>query len=238
LLEVVDVVPAQNKRKMAMTAEPTPPQAEDVDDDAILASLEEEDDSEYRAQRLQELKAEATVTRPTAAAKQSTSYVTLKDDDEALRFTTEYERAVVHFFHPDFARCSTMDQHCQEIASKHFEIGNADVAFGRIDVKNAPFVVEKLSIRVLPCVLGFVKGVVKGRVTGFEGISWGGKEGGSSVTRALEAKLVEWTVLRKKLIEEGDDTDDDQEAAEKSHTGRRGLSGRKQEVVDEDDDWD
>jgi thioredoxin-like negative regulator of GroEL len=211
---------------------------EDGDADALLASLEEEDDSKYRAQRLQELKAEASTSGQSAGAKSSASYLTLKDDDETLRFTTEYERTVVHFFHPDFARCATMDQHCQEVASKHNELGNADLAFGRVDVKNAPFVVEKLGIRVLPCVLGFVNGVAKGRVTGFEGISWEGKEHGTSVTAALEAKMVEWTVLRKKLIENGDDTDDEEDAREQKESGRRGLSGIKHAVDDEDDDWD
>ena len=129
-----------------------------------------------------------------------------------------------------------MDEHCQQIASKHAELGDSDVAFGKVDVKNAPFVVEKLSIRVLPCVLGFVKGVVMGRVTGFEGIS-SGREDTASVTRALEEKLVEWTILNKKLIEDGDESDDDQEE-ETPRNGRRGILGRKQQVDDEDDDWD
>ena len=207
------------------------------DADALLASLEDEDDSEYRAQRLQHLKTEAKVSRANVESKTTASYATLKDDDETLRFTTEYERAVLHFFHPDFARCSTMDQHCQDIASKHAELGNADVAFGRVDVKNAPFVVEKLGIRILPCVLGFVKGVVKGRVTGFEGISWG-KEDSTVVTAALEEKLVEWTVLKKKLIEAGDESDDEQKTQGKASNVRRGISGRKQQVEDEEDDWD
>ena len=223
-----------------MATAPPPKQGlEDEEDaDALLASLEEEDDSGYRAQRLQELKAEATKSGSNTMGKPQASFVTLKDDDETLRFSTEYERAVVHFFHPDFARCAAMDQHCQEIASKHAELGNADVAFGRVDVKTAPFVVEKLGIRVLPCVLGFVKGVVKGRVTGFEGIAWGGKESTTSVTHALEGKLVEWTILKKQLIEDGDGSDDEQVEEKKPHNGRRGISGKKQQDIDEDDDWD
>lgn len=227
-----------NQPNMAEAAKTTRDFDADLDADAIIDALEREDETEYRAQRLQELKAEATASKPNAVARPNASYVTLKDDDETLSFTTEHERAVVHFFHPEFARCSTMDQHCQEIASKHSEFGNADVAFGRIDVKNAPFVVEKLGIRVLPCVLGFVKGVVKGRVTGFEGIAWGGKEDGTTVTRALEEKLLEWTVIKKKLVEDGDDTDDEEAPGQKSQSGRRGITGRKQEVVDDGDDWD
>lgn len=221
---------------MATTQASDPRDDEDEDADALFASLEDEDDSTYRAQRLEELKAEANVSGRNAAAKQSTPFAVLKDDDETLRFTTEYERAIVHFFHPDFTRCSIMDQHCEQIASKHAELGDADVAFGRVDVKNAPFVVEKLSIRVLPCVLGFVKGVVKGRITGFEGVAFGSNETANSVTRALEAQFVEWTILRKKLIEDGGDSDDEQDEEEAPR--RRGIQGRKQEVADEGDDWD
>ena len=101
---------------------PKPSHEDEEDADALLASLEEEDDAGYRAQRLQELKAEAATPGASTASKQAGTFITLKDDDETLRFTTEYERAVVHFFHPDFARCSTMDQHCQDIASKHAEL--------------------------------------------------------------------------------------------------------------------
>ena len=207
------------------------------DPDDILAELEEEDDTAYRAQRLQELKSAAPKSQPGASGASQATYKTLKDDDEVLRFTTEHERAVVHFFHPDFARCDTMDHHCNEIAARHAEHGTADVAFGRIDVKNASFVVEKLGIRVLPAVLGFIKGVVKGRVTGFEGISWGGKEDGGAVSAALEAKLAEWSVVKRTLLDEADE-DEDAEKPDKSQYQRRGIKGRKQEVADEDDEWD
>ena len=206
------------------------------DTDALLASLEEEDDTCYREQRLQEMKAEAASMQPRGTMGQGITYTTLKNDDEALHFTTEHEQAVLHFFHPDFARCSTMDQHCQHIASKHSEYGNADVAFGRIDVKEAPFVVEKLSIRVLPCVIGFVHGVAKGRVTGFEGICWDSRENSKLVTLALEEKLVEWAVLRKKLLEDVDDMEDHEEKPERAN--RKGIRGRTQQVTDEGDDWD
>jgi hypothetical protein len=209
---------------------------EEVDD--VLAELETEDDTSYRAQRLQELKSEASAARNVATQAGQSAYRLLKDDDECLRFTTEFERAVVHFSHPEFARCDIMDNHCEAIAAKHNEYGNADVSFGKVDVRNAPFVVEKLGIRVLPAVLGFVKGVVKGRVTGFEGIAPGNKEDGANVTAALEARMVEWGILKKQLFDEVD-MDEDEEITEKlSSKQRRGLRGRKQEVEDEDDDWD
>lgn len=216
-------------------------QKEDDDADALLASLEEEEDSAYRAQRIEELSNTAASSRakPTFESVKK-AYVTLKSDDEALSFTTEHERAVVHFFHPDFARCSTMDTHCEHIAEKHAENGNADVSFARIDVKNAPFVVEKLAVRVLPCVIGFVKGVAKGRITGFEGLCWDGKEGSAAVTRAVEETFVGWAVLRKKLLLGHDDeaSDDDDFTADQQKSGRGAIRGRKENIQDDDDDWD
>ncbi|EXJ62596.1 hypothetical protein A1O7_03034 [Cladophialophora yegresii CBS 114405] len=211
--------------------------AEDEDADAILASLEEEDDTSYRAQRMQEFNSAATTTVVNTA---SQAYVTLSSDDEALSFTTEHERAVVHFFHPDFARCSTMDSHCKTIAQRHAEYAEGDVAFAKINVNHAPFVVEKLGVRVLPCVIGFVKGVVKGRITGFEGLCWDGKEGSVEVTRALEEAIVDWTVVGKRLLlrHDDDESDEDDGAPDRRKAGRRGIRDRKVPVEDEDDDWD
>ena len=210
---------------------------DEQDADAILAALEDENDTSYRDQRLQELKQEAQTFKSSATATHKI-YSRLAGDDDALRFTTEHERAVVHFFHPDFARCSIMDAHIESIATKHNEQGDADVALGKVDVNHAPFVVEKLGIRVLPCVIGFVKGVAKGKVTGFEGICWDGREDRPIVARALEERFVEWEVLGRKLLEGDDSSEDDDGKAEKTGSHRRGISGRKQEVEDEDDDWD
>ncbi|EXJ83828.1 hypothetical protein A1O1_07455 [Capronia coronata CBS 617.96] len=218
-----------------------PGDEEDVD--AVLASLEEEEHSTYRAQRLQELNDSAARSKPTTTLDASKkTYITLNGDDEALSFTTENERAVLHFYHPDFARCLTMDRHCEQIAEKHAENAEADVSFARVDVKKAPFVVEKLGVRVLPCVVGFVKGVVKGRVTGFEGLCWDGKENSITVTRALEEAIVGWSVLRKRLLLGHDDEDTDEENEGDGLNGRksarRGIRGRQPESGDEDDDWD
>lgn len=221
----------------------------DDDLDAVLAELENEDDSGYRAQRLEELKDAGSGINPTATLESTkAAYTTLRGDDETLGFTTENERALVHFFHPDFARCNIMDSHCQQIAEKHAEQQDADVAFARVDVKDAPFVVEKLGVRVLPCVIGFVKGVVKGRVTGFEGLCWDGRENSTAVTRSLEEAIVGWSVLSKRFLlghhdedesdeEGGDDDDGDRRHGRDTH-GRRGIQGRKHITEDEGDDWD
>ena len=83
------------------TTEPQKAQADDEQDaDALLASLEEEDDMSYREQRLQELRAEAEATQPRTTRGQDIAYITLTNDDEALRFTTEHERGRSSFLSP------------------------------------------------------------------------------------------------------------------------------------------
>jgi hypothetical protein len=46
----------------------------------------------------------------------------------------------------------------QALAPKYF-----NTRFLRVFVENAPFLVEKLGIKVLPCVICFIKGVSKDR---------------------------------------------------------------------------
>ena len=90
-----------------------------------------------------------------------------------------------------------------------------------MNVENAPFLVLKLKVQILPCVLAFVDGVGVDRVVGFEGLG----AGDSFTTRALEARLLQANVLvRPKLT---------------SHTGPQ-TAGRSYEerAEDEDDEWD
>lgn len=225
------------------------------DTDAILAELEAEANDATSAsyqQRLHELLKDV----PTSKLNDSSSnhvisthqatYVKLKSDDEALRFTTEYERAVVHFEHPDFARCSIMNEHLDRIAQRQSsgEARGEEVVFARVDVSNAPFVVEKLNVKILPCVIGFVNGIMKGKLLGFEGICWDGKERDVKVSRALENLLHSWGVVKQKMVGDDYDVDSDTESVEDNKQRnqgqvRRGIkSANKMVGGDDDDDWD
>ena len=236
--------------------QPTTVEIEDDQDDtdAILAELEAEiedtNSAAYQA-RLRELhdaapasKSSGTPGMPAARVQQDT-YATLKSDDEALRFTTEHERAVLHFRHPDFARCSIMDDHLDRISQRHSyaEASGEEVAFARVDVTHVPFVVEKLGVRVLPCVIGFSKGIVKGKVVGFEGICWDSKEKDARVTKALEDTLFDWGVLKQKMLSddhdvESDDGSADEEKGDRGIKVRRGIKGPKPSIDEDDDEWD
>lgn len=227
-------------------------------DEALFAALEneDEDDSTYRAQRIQQLNAEfashktnrdpTTTTSTTSGASASlvhdNAYPTLTSDQAVLDFTTETSRCIVHFAHPDFGRCAVMDEHLEKLAGRHYE-----VRFARVDVRNTPFVVEKLSIRVLPCVIGFKDGVGVDRVVGFEGLGSGGKDGEEGFSIAvLEKRLLFKGLLAQAKLSAGDDDDDeivesesDDDTIRKSRRAIRvGNARLRSQDDDDDDDWD
>ncbi len=150
-----------------------------------------------------------------------------------------------------------MDQHLRRLVPRHAE----EAKFGRVDVRDAPFVVERLGVRVLPCVVGFRDGVAVGRIVGFEGLFSGGGggqgegEGGVGVTRAMERLVVGWGVFAGRTkgwfgIQgngAGSGSEDEVEEQRRSEINGGGLfknksrgirSSKKGMADDEDDDWD
>lgn len=236
---------------------------DDLDEDALFDELEKEDDTAYRAHRLEQLHKEVTSAKE--ALKQTAHnssnntttidafYPTLVDDRAVLDLTTNNERCIVHFSHTDFARCAVMDEHLRLLAPRHHE-----VRFARVDVRNCPFVVEKLNIRVLPCVIAFVDGNGKERIIGFEGlVSIGksalrGKGADNFRTTDLEKRLLSAGILvRGKYVEEmrgngHDDEDDGSESELEDERGgkslrksiRDGTSKQRYGEDDSEDDWD
>jgi len=78
------------------------------------------------------------------------------------------------------------------IAPKHLE-----TRFLRINVSNAPFLVVKLKVQVLPCVLAFVSGVSVDRIVGFEGL---GRGNDTFTPQQLESRLLQVHVLDRAKI--------------------------------------
>ena len=104
----------------------------------------------------------------------------------------------------------------QALAPKHL-----DTRFLRINVEHAPFLVTKLKIQVLPCVLAFVDGVSRERIIGFEGL---GYNEDTFTTKDLEARLLKAGVLIREMAL-GNEVEN--------------IARGRQVVIDEDDDdWD
>lgn len=244
----------------------------DLDDDALFAALENEDDSAYRANRIEQLNAEFASAKngPSRDPSSFTSsgdyngngngsgsgsggpaivndiYPTLNSDKAVLDFTTNTHRCVVHFAHPDFSRCGVMDEHIRTLATRHYE-----VRFARVDVRHTPFIVEKLQIRVLPCVVGFKDGIGVERVVGFEGLGSGGRDGNDGFHVAILEKRLLWKgILVQAKIKQGDDDDgdgdsrgsvgesDDEDSRRPRRAIRSGGLRPRSDDDDDDDDWD
>merc|ERR1719230_1286928 len=103
-------------------------------------------------------------------------------EEEFLKTVTSSERAVVHFYHRSFEKCKIMDMHLSKCARKFF-----GTRFVKLDAEKAPFFVEKLKIKTLPCAVVFKDGVALGRQVGFEGL---GADDFSSAQLAW--RLKEW----------------------------------------------
>ncbi|KAI8071710.1 thioredoxin-like protein [Gongronella butleri] len=133
------------------------------DDDALFEELEKDDDlvmASIREQRLKEIQEEFS-RRETIQTHGSLAEI---DNEKELMDTTVKEKYMVaHFYHPDFRRCKIMDKHLAELARDY-----KDTRFVKISVDNAPFLVEKLQVRVLPCVIGWVDGYIKTKIVGFD----------------------------------------------------------------------
>jgi len=171
--------------------------ADSDDEDALIASLEEEDDTQLdalREKRLQQLHGEVTRMKMMRNSEHGT-YMEVKEEKAVMDITTSTKLCVVHFFKPDFHRCGVMDNHLEPLAAKHF-----DTRFIKINVDNAPFLVTKLNIKVLPCVLAFVDGISADRIIGFEGLSENPEK---FSTRDLEVRLLSAGVLVRAKLTEG-----------------------------------
>lgn len=200
---------------------PSKIKAEDSDDeDALIALLEEDDGSMsgLRERRLEQLHAEFARAKLMKGQSHGT-YQTIREEKAVLDITTTTKLCVVHFFKPDFNRCRIMDRHLQTLAERHF-----DTRFIRVDVEDVPFLVTRLKIQVLPCVLAFVDGVSKDRILGFEGVGWSSDD---IATADMEARLLNAGVLVRAKMQPGEDDD-----------GRNRRTASKSTHDESDDDWD
>ncbi|KFZ23407.1 hypothetical protein V502_02097 [Pseudogymnoascus sp. VKM F-4520 (FW-2644)] len=184
------------------------------DEDALIESLEDSPALDaFREQRIQQLHAEFTRAK-TQKNQGFGGYTEIKDEKALMDLTTSSKHAVVHFSKEDFQRCRVMDSHLESLAKKHF-----DTRFLKMSVDNAPFLVTKLRVQVLPCVICFVGGISVDRIVGFEGLSY---TADNFTTADLEARLLSSGVVQraktqgdggvkfgvKKAVKEDSDNDD------------------------------
>ncbi|KAL1946882.1 hypothetical protein VTO73DRAFT_14986 [Trametes versicolor] len=161
------------------------------DDDDIFAELEAEIENDssaaFREQGMDRIKREMELLQQRKKDGHG-QYLEILDEKEVIRLSAKEPRCVIHFFHRKFKRCEIMDKHLARIAPKYF-----DTLFIRVFVENVPWLVERLCVQVLPCVITFVNGVSKDRFVGFEELG----NTDEFDTATLEWKLLNSGVVRK-----------------------------------------
>ena len=199
------------------------------DEDALLDSLENDTSNDptlvhLREARIQQL-SDALKRSKALKSEGYGAYTQFKDEKALMETTTTTEKCIVHFFKPDFNRCRIMDEHLTALAPVHLQ-----TRFLKINVEHAPFLVTKLNVRVLPCVIAFVDGVGVDRIVGFEGL---GYSEDTFKTKDLEVRLIGAGVLEKEGVLGIQRLNGGIEEA-RSRNGNKNV-GKED---DDDDDWD
>lgn len=136
-----------------------------VDEDIILQKLEMDDDNfeaNFREMRASQLMSE--MTRLKAMKQDSFGLLTEPSTEkQVIDTTTKSKFCVLHFYHNDFRRCNIINRHLEVLAGKFF-----NCKFIKVDVLKVPFLVERLKIKVLPCIVSFINGISVDRIVGFE----------------------------------------------------------------------
>ncbi|KAI9001085.1 GTPase inhibitor [Trametes punicea] len=213
------------------------------DDEDIFAELEAEiendSSAEFRERGMEQLKREMERLQQMKNDGHG-QYREVTDEKEVIRLSANKPRCVIHYFHHKFKRCEIMDQHLavrlavaltsilmsfvsstpQRIAPKYF-----NTLFIRVFVENVPWLVERLGIKVLPCVMTFINGVSKDRFVGFEELG---------NTDQFETATLEWKLLNSGVIQKDESFGSSVNYGAKPAM-RQHIRGRPQ---DDDSDFD
>ncbi|KAJ2822417.1 hypothetical protein IWW50_004221 [Coemansia erecta] len=158
-----------------------------LSDDEIFAELENDPELEtFRETRLNQLKREMNHMRDLRSRGHG-EYSEIQKEEEMVRLIASTSKGVVHFKHPQFARCKILDTHLQQLARYHFE-----TRFASMNVEKCPFLAQKFQVRVLPCVLAIQDGSVVDRIVGFEELG----NTDNFATEVLEKRLAQTKVIQ------------------------------------------
>ncbi|EMD40789.1 phosducin like protein [Gelatoporia subvermispora B] len=162
----------------------------DLDDEELFAQLEAEiendSDIALRERGLEKIKRDMEALKQMRQSGHG-RYDEIIDEKEVVRISANEPRCVIHFYHSNFKRCEIMDKHLGSLAPKYF-----NTRFLRVFVENVPWLVEKLGVKVLPCVVCFIDGVSKDRLIGFEDL--GNKD-------YFETATLEWRLMNSGVIQ-------------------------------------
>ena len=90
-------------------------------------------------------------------------YQEIQGETEFFEECKKNEKLVVHFYRESTVRCQIVDKHLLLLAPKHLE-----TRFIKLSVERAPFLCQRLIIRILPTVACIINNITKDYIRGFD----------------------------------------------------------------------
>ncbi|GMM56390.1 Plp1 protein [Maudiozyma humilis] len=188
----------------------------DIDLDELMDELDNDEETDaimarHREQRMNEISQHLkSVAKNVAEDKNYGNLETIDDESRLIKLSSSSDiPVVIHFQLPHFKKCQYMDEQLSKLARKYLR-----TKFVRIDVQNSPFLVDKLDIKVLPCVIAYVGGLERTRLVGFSKL---GNDPNSFEPASLERFLLSERIIESntrgmfasRKTTNRDDSDDD-----------------------------
>jgi len=89
-------------------------------------------------------------------------YTEIADEGGFFELIKKSEKVVLHFYVKSTERCKIVDMHMKRIAPQLL-----GTKFAKIDAEKAPFLTERLKIKVIPTIIGIIDKIIVDRLVGF-----------------------------------------------------------------------
>lgn len=193
--------------------------------DAEVERLEKMDLSDIeviRKQRLEEMKKKAT-QKHEWLLKGHGELSEISSEKDFFDVCKQSENMLCHFYKDTTFRCKILDKHLEVLSKKHVE-----ARFIKLNVDKAPFLVDKLKIKVLPCIVLVHDSIIKDRIVGFTDL--GGID-------EFSTEMLEWRIAHSGIIEYNGDLRNPPDALKSSKKVQK-LPKKTIRGRDDDDDDD
>lgn len=172
--------------------------SDDVDIDELMDELDNDEEIQLIAMKQRELRLQQmsdhlkNVSKKAAEDEHFGKLETFEDEAKLIRLTSSSDiPVIIHFQLPHFKKCEYMDEQLSKLARKYL-----NTKFIRINVSDCPFLVDKLEVKVLPFVVGYINGLEKTRIIGFSKL---GNDPNSFELASLERYLISERLIKSNV---------------------------------------
>ena len=116
----------------------------------------------YRDQRMQQMKKMAS-QKEEWKSKGHGVYTEVTEEKDFFDVCKKSSKVVCHFYRESTFRCKIVDKHLALLAPKHLE-----TRFVKLSVDRAPFLCDRLHIRIIPTIACVLDGKTKDYIKGFD----------------------------------------------------------------------